>query len=183
MTLLPPLRRFDKQSDAQAELARLQSELKLRDQLVQQLSQELFRLVRDQVPTGGRRLPAELKSLQQQLQTEKHKSADYRTRLQQRETELLHLQNSVVQLNSRIQILEAALREMPQIYKQKFAERMVPVKAKILSLQQKNRDLQAELNSVSYRLAVRDRQIAQLDLPSFPRFNAMPSAMPSVRAS
>lgn len=180
MTLLPPtLRRFDRQSDAQVELVRLQAELKLRDQLVQQLSQELFRLVRDQVPTGSRRLPTELKSLQQQLQAEKHKTADYRTRLQQRETELIHLQDSVTQLNSRIQILEAALREMPQIYKQKFAERMVPVKEKILSLQQRNQSLQAELNSVSYRLAVRDRQIAQLDLPSFPRFNSMPS----VRAS
>lgn len=177
MTLLSsPLRRFDRQSDAQVELARLQAELQLRDQLVQQLSQELFRLVRDQVPTAERSAPTELRSLQQQLQAEKHKVADYHTRLQQREMELVHLQNSVTQLNSRVQLLEAALREMPQIYKQKFAERMVPVKAKILKLQQKNRNLQTELNSVSYRLAVRDRQIAQLDLPSFPRFSAAPSA-------
>ncbi|MGF1512337.1 MAG: Npun_F5560 family protein [Elainellaceae cyanobacterium] len=170
MTLLSsPLRRSNKQSEAQAELVRLQAELQLRDQLVQQLSQELFRIVRDQVPTATRTTPAELKSLKQQLQSERHKAADYQNRLQQRETELAHLQQSVTQLNSRVQLLETALREMPQIYKQKFAERMVPVKAKILKLQQTNRHLQTELNSVSYRLAVRDRQIAQLDLPTFPR--------------
>ncbi|MGF1537764.1 MAG: Npun_F5560 family protein [Elainellaceae cyanobacterium] len=176
MALLPsPLRRSNK-SEAQTELVRLQNELQLRDQLVQQLSQELFRLVRDQVPTVARTTPAELKSLKQQLQSEKHKAADYHSRLQQREAELFHLRKSVDQLNARVQLLETALREMPQIYKQKFAERMVPVKAKILKLQQTNRQLQTELNSVSYRLAVRDRQIAQLDLPTFPRLSAVAEA-------
>jgi hypothetical protein len=36
-------------------------------------------------------------------------------------------------------------------------------------IQRENRQLHAELQSVSYRLAVRSRRTSHIDLPSFPR--------------
>jgi len=66
-------------------------------------------------------------------------------------------------------MLEQVVQELPRIYKQKFAERMGPVKEKVAMIQRENRQLHAELQSVSYRLAVRSRRTSHIDLPSFPR--------------
>ena len=56
----------------QAEIARLQSELDMRDQLVQQLSQELFRLVKGNAgfmpsPEMSEQHQAEVRALREQL--------------------------------------------------------------------------------------------------------------------
>jgi hypothetical protein len=56
---------------------------------------------------------------------------------------------------------------MPGVYRQKFAERLAPIKEKVAHIQRENRQLHAELQSVSYRLAVRNRQTNHVDLPSF----------------
>ena len=59
------------------------------------------------------------------------------------------------------------MQELPEVYRQKFGERIGPIKEKVEMLQKENRQLHAELQSVSYRLAVRNRQSKGLDLPSF----------------
>jgi chaperonin cofactor prefoldin len=64
-------------------------------------------------------------------------------------------------------MLEQVVQELPKIYRQKFEDRMETVRDKVKTLQNDNRRLQAELQSVSYRLAVRTRRSQQLDLPSF----------------
>lgn len=69
-------------------------------------------------------------------------------------------------------MLEQVVEELPRIYKEKFEERLLPIKEKVALIQQENRRLHAELQSVSYRLAVRNRRVSHLDLPSFPRLGA-----------
>ena len=68
-------------------------------------------------------------------------------------------------------MLEQVVQELPQIYRRKFEERMAPVREKVATLQRENRKLQAELQSVSYRLAIKTRTASHsgIDLPSFAR--------------
>ncbi len=66
-------------------------------------------------------------------------------------------------------MLEQVVQELPTLYRKKFNERIVPIKEKVGQLQRENRQLHAELQSVSYRLAVRNRNVTHVDLPSFPK--------------
>jgi nitrate/nitrite-specific signal transduction histidine kinase len=93
----------------------------------------------------------------------------YQEQLTQRDSEIYQLRQSVQELGDRSRMLEQVVQELPKIYRQKFAERIAPVKEKVAQIQQENRRLHAELQSISYRLAVRTRRQNALDLPSFPR--------------
>ncbi|HEY9691579.1 MAG TPA: Npun_F5560 family protein [Oculatellaceae cyanobacterium] len=158
----------------QSEVARLREELQMRDQLVQQLSQELFRLVKGNAtfmpkPEVSERQIAEVKLLRQQLQEVEQQVTFYQEQISERDGEIHQLRQSVQELNERSRMLEQVVQELPQIYRQKFAERMVPLKERVTMLQRENRQLHAELRSVSYRLAVRSRNIGKIDLPTFNR--------------
>jgi len=171
-------------SELQAEVSRMREELQMRDQLVQQLSQELFRLVKGNAnftprPELSERQQAEVRSLRDQLKAVEEQVGFYQGQIAERDTEIEHLRQSVAELTSRTQMLEKVVQEMPRIYKDKFAERMIPIKEKIARIQRENRQLHAELQSVSYRLAVRNRNITHLDLPSFPRIGNVSSPVPS----
>ncbi|MEM8807804.1 MAG: Npun_F5560 family protein [Cyanobacteria bacterium P01_D01_bin.44] len=174
-----------KVSDTQAELARLQEELQMRDQLVQQLSQELFRLVKGNknfLPSTevSERHHAEVRALREQLQGVEQQVAFYQEQIGGRDSEIYQLRQTVQELTDRTRMLEQVVQELPQIYKQKFAERMSAVKERVAGIQQENRQLHAELQSVSYRLAVRSRRNQHcLDLPTFPRSAIATSSMPS----
>jgi hypothetical protein len=56
---------------------------------------------------------------------------------------------------------------------------MTPVRDKVAILQRENRQLQAELQSVSYRLALKNRYTNHggIDLPTFPRSEAASNNM------
>ncbi|NJK53623.1 MAG: hypothetical protein HC936_13925 [Leptolyngbyaceae cyanobacterium SU_3_3] len=158
----------------QSEVVRLQEELQMRDQLVQQLSQELFRLVKgnaNAIPAeiDSDRHLAEMRALREQLQNVEQQVTFYQQQIADRDAEIYQLRQSVQELTDRSRMLEQVVQELPKIYKQKFAERMAPVREKVALVQRENRQLHAELQSVSYRLAVRNRRTSQLDLPSFPR--------------
>jgi chromosome segregation ATPase len=159
----------------QSEVVRLQEELQMRDQLVQQLSQELFRLVKgnaNAVPMSemsSERHLAEMRALREQLQQVEQQVTFYQEQIAERDAEIYQLRQSVQELTDRSRMLEQVVQELPKIYKQKFAERMAPVREKVALVQRENRQLHAELQSVSYRLAVRTRRTSHLDLPSFPR--------------
>lgn len=159
----------------QSEVARLQEELQVRDQLVQQLSQELFRLVKGNaspLPTSdlaSERHLTEMRALREQLQNVEQQVTFYQEQIAERDAEIYQLRQSVQELTDRSRMLEQVVQELPKIYKQKFAERMAPVREKVAMVQRENRQLHAELQSVSYRLAVRTRRTSHLDLPSFPR--------------
>jgi chromosome segregation ATPase len=156
----------------QAEVLHLQEELKMRDQLVQQLSQELFRLVKGNSeqaaqPLAMERDLSELRTLREQLLSMEQQVTFYQDTIQQKETEIGDLKTSVTDLSDRNEMLEKVVQELPNLYRQKFADRMAPVKEKVAQIQKENRKLHAELQSVSYRLAMKSRQAGKLDLPSF----------------
>ncbi len=163
----------------QSEVARLREELQMRDQLVQQLSQELFRLVKGNAtfmpkPEVSEHQIAEVKLLRQQLQEVEQQVTFYQEQISDRDGEIHQLRQSVQELSDRSRMLEQVVQELPQIYRQKFAERMVPLKERVTMLQRENRQLHAELRSVSYRLAVRSRNIGKIDLPTFNRVSVGP---------
>ncbi|TVQ58160.1 MAG: hypothetical protein EA366_07245 [Spirulina sp. DLM2.Bin59] len=163
-----------------SEISRLKEELQTRDQLVQQLSQELFRLVKGNTefmpqPEVSDRHKAEMRMLREQLQEVEQQVTFYQQQIASRDQEVHGLRRSVQELSDRSRMLEQALQEMPHIYRRKFEERMVPVKEKIDRIQRENRQLHVELQSVSYRLAVKTRRTTnKVDLPAFGRPNPGP---------
>jgi chromosome segregation ATPase len=167
-----------------AEVSKLREELQMRDQLVQQLSQELFRLVKGNAnfmpkPEVSERQMAQLRALREQLQGVEQQVTFYQEQISTRDTEIYQLRQSVQELTDRSRMLEQVVQELPQVYRRKFEERMLPVKEKVAMLQRENRQLHAELQSVSYRLAVRTRSTNRIDLPSFPRLGGEQSHIPT----
>ena len=156
----------------QAETIYLKDELQARDQLVQQLSQELFRLVKGQGQKSDTSVPierdlAEMRALRDQMRGMEEQVNFYQGQIADRDVKISTLEESMQGLNDRSQMLEKVVQELPNVYRQKFAERMAPVKEKVVQIQQENRKLHAELQSVSYRLSMRSRHAGKLDLPSF----------------
>lgn len=173
--------------ELRAEVAHLRQELEARDQLVQQLSQELFRLVKGnakQPPTPelSERQQAEVRALREQLKGVEEQVSFYQEQMTAKDSEIYQLRQSMQELTDRSRMMEQVVQEMPRVYKEKFDKRLTPLKEKIALIQRENRQLHAELQSVSYRLAVRNRKVSQLDLPSFPRINGGPIAVPSFGA-
>jgi chromosome segregation ATPase len=158
----------------QAEVSRLREDLQMRDQLVQQLSQELFRLVKSKeealpTPEVSDRQVAEMRKLREQLQSVEQQVSFYQDQISERDGEIYQLRQTVQELSDRSRMLEQVVQELPNVYRQKFAERIEPIRQKVGQLQRENRQLHAELQSVSYRLAVRNRTVSHVDLPSFPQ--------------
>ncbi len=158
-----------------AEISKLRQELHLRDQLVQQLSGELFRLVKGNTtfmpqPENSVSHLTHLQTLTEQLQAIEEQVTFYQEQITTRDSEIYQLRQTVQELSDRSRMLEQVVQELPQIYRQKFEERMAPVREKVATLQRENRQLQAELQSVSYRLALKTRTASHsgIDLPSFP---------------
>lgn len=166
-----------------AEVTRLSGELQVRDQLVQQLSQELFRLVKGNVgyapsPEMSDQHKAEVQKLRDQLKTLDQQVATYQAEVGDRDNEISDLRNNVQELTDRSRMLEQVVQELPGVYREKFAERLGSVRERVSELQKENHRLHAELQSVSYRLAVRSRKSTNtgLDLPSFPGFGGFSAA-------
>ena len=158
--------------ELQAEVARLNEELQMRDQLIQQLSQELFRLVKGDgnllpAPELSERHQAQMTALREQLQDMEQQVKFYQGQIAERDTEVYELRQSIQELTDRSRMLEQVVQELPGVYRQKFTERLNEVMDKVELLQRENRQLHAELQSVSYRLAQKTRRPSGLDLPSF----------------
>ena len=157
--------------ELQSEVSRLTEELQMRDQLVQQLSQELFRLVKGNssfvpAPEVSDRHQAQMQAMREQLQAVEEQVGFYQEQIAERDAEVYQLRQSVQELTDRSRMLEQVVQELPGVYRQKFAERIEPIKEKLDQLQKENRQLHTELQSVTYRLAVRSRKAKGLDLPS-----------------
>jgi chromosome segregation ATPase len=161
----------------QTEASQLREELTMRDQLVQQLSQELFRLVKGNsgfTPSTevSEQHRAEMRKIREQLQGVEQQVGFYQTQLGDRDSEISQLRQNVQDLTERSRMLEQVVQELPGIYRKKFSERLNNVRDRVSQLQRENRQLHSELQSVSYRLAVRNRNVSNVDLPTFPRFGA-----------
>lgn len=169
--------------ELQAEIEHLREELQMREQLIQQLSQELFRLVKGNSPVlteASTPQSEEIKVLRHQLQEVEKQALFYQEQIAERDTEIYQLRHSVQELGDRSRMLEQVVEEMPHVYREKFEQRLIPIRDKVALIQQENRRLHAELQSVSYRLAVRNRRITHIDLPNFPRINSEAAPVPSV---
>lgn len=157
----------------QSEISHLQEELQVRDQLVQQLSQELFRLVKGNAallppPDMSEHRQQEMSLLTEQLHEVEQQVEFYQQQIATRDQEVYQLRQSTRELTERSRVLEKVVEELPNVYRQKFAERLAPLREKLEQLQRENRQLHAELQSISYRLAVKNRrQTNKIDLPDF----------------
>ena len=110
-------------NEQQAEIARLESELAIRDQLVQQLSQELFRLVKGNAgfvpsPEVSEQHQAEMNALRDQLRGVEKQIDFYQGQLEERNSEVLQLRQTVQELTDRTRMLEQVVQELPTVYRQ-----------------------------------------------------------------
>jgi chromosome segregation ATPase len=145
-------------SALKVEIAHFREELDARDQLVQQLSQELFRIVKSNNPQQPRGelvgdYKGEIRALREQLQGVETQVQYYQEQLQTRDAEIQQLRRTVRELSNRSRMLEQVVQELPKIYTQKFAERLAPIRDKIAKLHQENQRLQQELQQVEDRAA------------------------------
>ncbi|AFY71199.1 hypothetical protein Pse7367_2947 [Thalassoporum mexicanum PCC 7367] len=163
----------------QSDLTHLQQELQQKDLLVQQLSEELFRLVKGNVAFTPSKEVAEqhqteLLELRKKVASLEQQLANTHTKLHDRDLEIVNLRQKVEEFSDRNKALDKAVDELPIMYRNKFAERMVPIKAKVEMLQKENRQLHMELQSLSYRLASRVRpqklQLPKVAEPMLPTF-------------
>jgi signal transduction histidine kinase len=94
----------------QAEVARLEAELEMRDQLVQQLSQELFRLVKGNagfLQTVNSSSITRLKLIPCGISAWVEKQIDfYQGQLQEKDSEVFQLRQTVEELTDRSRMLE-----------------------------------------------------------------------------
>lgn len=151
--------------DSQAQIWDLRHELKLRDQLVQQLSTELLQLITAEqqppLPSTQTQVLAsdsEVALLHSQIQALENQLIASRLQATHRQQEIAYLQQIVEELRDRNQTLERTTQELPVTYRQKFCQRLASVKEKVAALQLENRQLQTELQTVSYQLALMTRQ-------------------------
>ncbi|MFN3361003.1 MAG: Npun_F5560 family protein [Pseudanabaenaceae cyanobacterium] len=161
------------ETNLQQEVERLQQELAQRDVLIEQLSEELFRLLKGNVafvPQTSRE-KQELDLAQDQIQTLEAELADAQRLIEAKDQEIAQLKVQIQEMSERIRRLEKIVQEMPAIYKQKFTERMLPIKAKVEMLQRENRELHMELQTLNYHLTKNIRpkrlELPLVDLPSF----------------
>ena len=163
---------FTPTPDLPTEDTRLRDELQMRDRLVQQLSQELFRLVKGNpglVPSAeaSERQQVEAQALRDQLHEVEQQVAFYQDQLAEKDSEIYQLRQSVQELGDRSRMLEQVVQDLPNLYRQKFEDRLEAVRDRVAALQQENRNLQAELQSLSYRLATSSHRPGALNLPDF----------------
>lgn len=143
----------------------LRQELQTRDQLVGQLSEELFRLIKQPRMQPGVTTSKAMQSLQKQFQMVKQQLAFQRQEVIHRDLELAQIRQTMQELDRHNNLLEQAIQEMPEVYRRSFAERISPVKQKLGMLQQENRQLHARLENISYRLAVRPHHPQPVEIP------------------
>ncbi len=148
--------------DVQSEILQLNQQLQMRDQLVDQLSTELYRLIKANPaalpPAEGMVTDAPATSMgyipeanhhQQDLTALESQIAFYQTQIDKRDAQIAHLQSSCQSLSERNQMLEHVIQELPEVYRQKFSNRLDQVKTKVKSLQLENRRLYSALQDSS----------------------------------
>lgn len=160
----------------------LADELLVRDQLVQQLSEELYQLMVQHPELFVRfyqarkaeaanaealkLLQAQVQQVEAQITAYQEQILAYQQQAQSREAQMNDLKAQVIELSDRNQMLERVIQEMPEVYRQKFSERLSQVKLKIESLEKENAQLRAELRNLQTLLAAQARQQQQQGLPS-----------------
>jgi len=160
-------------ANLQQEINLLKVDLEQKDLLVQQLSEELFRLVKGNtafLPNADEheQHSEEMRLLAEKLALVENQLIASQAQIQERDREAIALRQTIQEMSDRNRMLEQVVQELPNIYRAKFAERIVPIKQKIEALQKENRQLHIELQSLSFRLSGRTRRPTaqqRLELP------------------
>ncbi|ELS31680.1 MULTISPECIES: Npun_F5560 family protein [Pseudanabaena] len=160
-------------NNLQQEINLLKVDLEQKDLLVQQLSEELFRLVKGNtafLPNAEvhEQHSEEMRFLAEKLAMVENQLMATQAQIQERDREAVELRQTIQDMSDRNRMLEQVVQELPNIYRAKFAERIVPIKQKIEALQKENRQLHIELQSLSFRLSGRTRRPTaqqRLELP------------------
>ena len=157
----------------QVEILSLHRQLQMRDQLVDQLSTELFRAFKAYPPALAPAAPSpaaplratpsipapltpELPELEKQIEF-------YQRQIDKRDAENSRLRKSCQTLRERNHMLEQMIQDLTTVYRQKFSGRLAQVKAKVELLEQENRRLHAELQSMEDNtVAAHGRQLPTL---------------------
>jgi chromosome segregation ATPase len=161
------------ETNLQQEVERLQQELAQRDVLVEQLSEELFRLLKGNVAfvPNENSDNKDLELAHQQVADLEAQLAECHSLIAAKDQEIATLRGTVQELTERTRNLERIVQELPNIYRQKFAERMAPIKAKVEMLQRENRELHMELQTLNYHMTRNIRpQRLELPLVNLPNF-------------
>jgi chromosome segregation ATPase len=173
------------------ELTQLRQQVQLQDRLVEQLSTELFRMVKTHPPLLSAApssesapvssstpeanpedaLRGEIARLEQQIEF-------YQSQIDKRDTEITRLQKSCRLLGDRNQMLEQLIQQLPEVYRQKFTDRLDSVKARVQSLQTENRRLSSELQQINARQLLEPRS-APKPLPLPAKQSAVPPRPPA----
>ena len=132
----------------QQETERLRQQLQQRDQLVNQLSAQLYHMVQEHPPALPQaRSPitsssapsnADIQALEQQI-------SFYQDQIDQRDRQIEQLKSSCQDLSDRNQMLENVIQELPEVYRQQFAEKLEQFKTKLQTLKAENQRLRTEL--------------------------------------
>lgn len=158
---------------------RLQQELQQKDVLIQELSEELLRLVKGNISVEHS-FPAdqqsEVRSLTQKLHNANEQLILSQLLLKEREQEISELRQALVDAHAYGSALQAKIESLPEVYGSKFSERMEPVKSKVEELQKEKDLLTSEVQNLAHRLAnsapvqrieVPEIKTGGLDLPTF----------------
>lgn len=139
----------------------LLAELEQKDRLIEQLSEELMRYVQQPTIAANSATAETAAVLENAIETNGRLLLATGDRTER----------DLQELTARNQELAGLLRELPEIYQDKFATRLKPIEAKLERLQAENQKLRAEVKSLHYRLAVRSNvaaaAIAPTNLPNF----------------
>lgn len=149
--------------NVQTEISQLNEQLQMRDQLVDQLSTELYRLIKANPAAlppadGGAVLTSPTSTSasyisegdnRQELMVLESQIEFYQSQIDKRDAQIAHLQNSCQSLSDRNQMLEHVIQELPEVYRQKFSNRLDHVKTKVKSLQLENRRLYSALQDTN----------------------------------
>lgn len=161
------------ETNLQQEVERLQQELAQRDVLIEQLSEELFRLLKGNVAFVPHQElhNTDLEGAQQQITDLENQLSECQNIIAAKDQEIATLRGTVQDLTERTRNLERIVQDLPTVYRQKFAERMAPIKAKVEMLQRENRELHMELQTLNYHLTRNIRpqrlELPLVDLPTF----------------
>ncbi len=138
--------------ELQAQIDRLSADLETRDLLLQQLSEELLRLAKIERSSELPLLPPPTTlALSGNPETDPHQ-----------------LRQELQLMTERCRALEQVVRDLPQIYRRKFMERMAIIKEKVSALQAENFQLRQELQSIGQRVSIYTLATPP-QLPNLPR--------------
>ncbi|MDX2273527.1 MAG: hypothetical protein NW237_16475 [Cyanobacteriota bacterium] len=101
-------------------------------------------------------------------------------RQEKQEQQLANYEAEIAELLREKELLEQIIQELPEIYRQKFIQRIQPIQERIRQIQQENRQLRVDLHDLSLQLhhhqswEVLDSPRWQVRLPQLPKMNRRP---------